>query len=272
MWTFQQLLLCLFAFLTAAGILAAFSNNGRLLRTPTSSLSTLDKNVSTYVITYATPDFAQYADLLLQSAQSNASGKVITRLWTPHNLSATFKESHASILNRPRGAGYWIWKPYIIQQTLAEANEGDVVLYMDSRYLFLSDPIQYLRPHEDMKCVLRKPTEPLYYEHHWSKTDAYILMNATRSTTAYQAWAGLVAFRKTAFTIKFVDEWLRYCTDPRIVTDDVSVLGTEIPEFRENRHDQTVLSLLAQNLGVKCGDLPRRVIWGQHSHGDRLRQ
>ena len=34
-----------------------------------------------------------------------------------------------------RGAGYWIWKPYIIWKTLQDVEDGDIVCYIDSACL-----------------------------------------------------------------------------------------------------------------------------------------
>ena len=53
--------------------------------------------------------------------------------------------------------------------------------------------------------------------------------------------------------MNFIGEWLTYCKDPRIITDDKSIFGPEDKEFKENRHDQTVLSLLS-----KKWEIPRQ--------------
>jgi hypothetical protein len=47
--------------------------------------------------------------------------------------------------------------------------------------------------------------------------------------------------------MRFVIEWLTYAQDVRAITDDKNVLGIpNYPGFRENRHDQSILSLLAK--------------------------
>ncbi len=50
----------------------------------------------------------------------------------------------------------------------------------------------------------------------------------------------------------FVSEWLTYAQDSRAITDDKNVLGKpNYDDFRENRHDQTILSLLAKKWNLK---------------------
>ena len=43
-----------------------------------------------------------------------------------------FWKKNSFILSRPRGAGYWIWKPYIILETFKNLKDGDIVLYSDA--------------------------------------------------------------------------------------------------------------------------------------------
>lgn len=50
----------------------------------------------------------------------------------PADIERKFKEKNASIWNAKRGAGYWIWKPYIIDKTLNQLKQNDYLLYMDA--------------------------------------------------------------------------------------------------------------------------------------------
>ena len=36
------------------------------------------------------------------------------------------------VLNRPRGGGYWIWKPLVVREMLRSLRDGDVMLYADA--------------------------------------------------------------------------------------------------------------------------------------------
>ena len=53
-------------------------------------------------------------------------------LYTPEHLRGSFWDQHSQfILSNPRGYGYMIWKPYIIQKTMNSMKDGDVLLYLD---------------------------------------------------------------------------------------------------------------------------------------------
>ncbi|CAF4118422.1 unnamed protein product [Rotaria sp. Silwood2] len=55
------------------------------------------------------------------------------------NSDDGFRQRNSDILNRDRGAGYWLWKPYIIWHELYVAREGDVIVYSDAGVNFVAD-------------------------------------------------------------------------------------------------------------------------------------
>ncbi len=57
--------------------------------------------------------------------------------------SPGFANRNKNILQRKRGAGYWLWKPYIIYQELYLARDGDIIVYSDASVNFVAN-ISYL--------------------------------------------------------------------------------------------------------------------------------
>ena len=56
---------------------------------------------------------------------------------------------------------------------------------------------------------------------------------------------------------KFLQDLLYYSQDKRIITDDPNTLGlSNYPEFIENRHDQTILSILTKKYGFANSGKP----------------
>ena len=90
-----------------------------------------------------------------------------------------------------------------------------------------------------------------YLEKKYSKRDAFILLDADSPIYAdtYQYMAGIQIYKKTNFSINFVEKLFNYSTDKRIITDDHNAQG--LPNYKgfiDDRHDQTVLSLLTKKL------------------------
>lgn len=160
-----------------------------------------------------------------------------------------FWRKNSFILNRPRGAGYWIWKPYIILETFKQVNDGDVVMYSDAAVEVISD----LTPLFDLAesgINNGKVVFQLAGGHNnktWTKRDTFVLMgldeekywSALQTTASYHLWV------KSSENIDYLTQYQRYLRDPRIVTDDPNMAGRPNHlEFKDHRHDQSVLSLM----------------------------
>jgi hypothetical protein len=171
--------------------------------------------------------------------------------YKPEDIDINFKNKNKDILTRKRGNGYWIWKPYFILKTLKDKlNIGDYLIYTDSAILYLDNVEKIIKfmisKNEDIWAIRTK-----YLERQYSKRDAFILLDVDSSIYAdtYQYMAGIQIYKKTEFSINFVEKLLNYSTDKRIITDDPNTQG--LPNYKgfiDNRHDQTILSLLTKKL------------------------
>ena len=92
----------------------------------------------------------------------------------------------------------------------------------------------------------------IYKERFFSKRDAFILMGVDMPfySETFQYMAGVQIYRKSKYTEKFLENLLFYSQDKRIILDTPNTQGVEnYPGFIDNRHDQTVLSLLVKKYG-----------------------
>ncbi len=205
-------------------------------------------------INFADESFSNAQALNADTARKN--GKVDeVRCFTPNDIENAFFVEHEQVLSQKRGRGYWLWKPYITCKTLQSVDDGDYVVYTDSGLIFLND-IRLL-----IACMERDGQEIMLFEQgegrvekHWSKRDAFVLMNcdSPEFTDTEQCYSGLYIIKKSEKTCAFWKKVLFYNADYRIVSDEANVMGLPNYEgFVENRHDQTVLSLLAKKEKIK---------------------
>ncbi|CAF1334692.1 unnamed protein product [Adineta ricciae] len=158
-----------------------------------------------------------------------------------------FVSRNADILNRKRGAGYWLWKPFILLQELYLAQDGDIIVYSDAAVNFINNVSYLTQLTSNQDIVLFKLTG--WKESALTKRDALIILNADKPeyTTTLAALASFVVVKRSFTSLRFVSEWLTYAQDSRVITDDANVLGPpNYPEFHDHRHDQSILSLLAK--------------------------
>ena len=227
-----------------------------------------------HLLTYATASHAAAARRLTRSALK-VGGFDEAVVYGPDAFDVAYRERNAHILSQPRGAGYWVYKPYVVLRYMHDvAKRDDVVCYMDSLYEF-QQPFtkqvdQWLSASRvPVALTFNKPDEPSFYEKSWSKTDAYTIMGVDESVMreTLQAWCGFICFRNTFEAVQFVAAWLTYTQDARVVTDAPSTLGTESRDFVENRHDQTVCSLLSKSYNITLHHFPRGPVFNHHLHG-----
>ena len=169
--------------------------------------------------------------------------------YKPDDIDVNFKSMNKDILSRERGNGYWLWKPYFILKTFREKlNKGDYIIYTDSAVLYLD------KAEKMINFMISKNEEMWLFtthclEKHFSKRDAFILLDADTYiyTDTFQYMATIQIYKKSKFTENFLEKLLHYSTDKRIITDEPNTQGLPNYEgFIDNRHDQTILSILAK--------------------------
>lgn len=221
--------------------------------------------VKYHFITFATPDFMSYAEENVKSALS-VGGFDTAKIYTMDDLDPYFKIKNSHILNNPKGSGYWLWKPYIILKKILEIDENDILCYNDSKYIWKTNVRKLendILSNKNIGVYSNKPNSGNHIEKQYTKGDAFLLMNIPNNSygdeikNSAQAWAGFILLRKSFNPIRFIGEWLTYSQDYRIATESPSKLFRNDPIFIENRHDQTILSLLCKKWGIQMHMIDR---------------
>jgi len=220
------------------------------------------------LVSFANERFYRSQQILVDSAKKYFDGHAS---FTPDSLDETFKEKNKQILGLKRGCGYWIWKPYILKTVLSKLNDGDGVLYIDSGNLIINDPsVLFSIAKRDLRGILLfenrdgNPTGDVWKNSQWVKADCFNLMkcNTDEYKNGIQVDGSYGVYIKTDFCMTFLDEYLSYCQDSRIVTDEPNTTGENCSDFKDHRHDQSILSLLAIKYMLPIAREPSE--WGNH--------
>jgi len=167
----------------------------------------------------------------------------------PHSASIhDLVRRHPDIMSNARGAGYWLWKPWIILDTLRSVPDGTIVLYTDVAMTIVGDLSPLLALANDYPIVLfERRHEAL--QRTCTKRDCFVLLDADdpRHWDVPQLMGGVQLYRAGAAARDFVAQVFDACSDPRVLTDIENVMGRpNLPEFLYHRHDQSVLTILAR--------------------------
>ena len=203
-----------------------------------------------WLASYADAKYYLSAFRLCRSARGRGVDRF--RLWTPRDLPADFRRGRESTLRQKRGAGYWLWKPFIILETMREAAESDVVIYSDAGVEIGGDlsPLIEIASRKGIVLFSNGP----YLQKEWTKRDAFVLLDADtpRYWDAGQLSANFMVLQNSARTRDFVAKWLAAMDDERVLTDAPNRAGEpNFSEFREHRHDQSILSILATRENIE---------------------
>ncbi|WP_410218175.1 hypothetical protein [Paracoccus sp. (in: a-proteobacteria)] len=165
-----------------------------------------------------------------------------------------FWEENRSILEQPRGAGYWLWKPYVILDKLKQVGPDDIVIYNDAgRYATGSFAPFPAFPQAAAELTALSPKRfilgtriPWLIQGQYTKRDCLILTGADsrEMRLAPQINACPALFMPSPASFDFLQTWLDYARDPRILTDQPDELGEPYPEFEDHRHDMAIASIL----------------------------
>jgi len=150
------------------------------------------------------------------------------------------------------GFGYFIWKPYIIKQTLSTLSSGDILLYLDAgceihpaktsmlESFFKQVPESLIIGSEAKMEYMRSPVDLM------KKLDVY----DPRFYKTRQRQAGTNMFYVCDRVINLVSEWYDLCCDyETLVGASDTFTYSNIDGFKGNRHDQSIFSLLTKKHG-----------------------
>lgn len=170
------------------------------------------------------------------------------------DLSQEFIEKNKNILSCKRGGGYWIWKPYIVKKAMKQINEGDYLFYCDSGAFVMRD-LHILAEYMERNQTDMMPFDLDHKEKEYTKRDVFLELGCDEEcyTDSLQRCATYFFLKKTPHTESFVDQWLSYVQNYDLISDEDNSLYhmQNYDGFRENRHDQSIFSVLSKKEGFR---------------------
>lgn len=150
-----------------------------------------------------------------------------------------------------RGCGYWAWKPDLIYSQLLKMDDGDILVYCDSGNVVHRSMRQWKKLFallDRFDCVFRRISSCGF---HWQRKElhecfAREIRPEKMIRMCFNFEGSTVVLKRTPFTLQLVGEWRDFVLKhPKWVRDvEGNELDRQLPGFVENRHDQSVLTLL----------------------------
>ena len=212
------------------------------------------------LLSYATGRWVDSQRLLGETGRRH--GADIIRACGSGDLAPEFVRQNEAILAQQRGAGYWLWKPYLILNELRRADVDDFVVYSDSGIAIVADlaPLFVHCRNEGGILLFACHEQPNFK---WIKRDCFVLLgcDAPGFWERDQYLGSFSVFQRSARALEFVEAWLAAARDERLITDRPNTCGLpNLDGFVDHRHDQAILSLLAARQGIAAFRDPTQ--WG----------
>lgn len=213
-----------------------------------------------HFITYGDSGFEETKQRLCSQAKSLGWFDTITA-YSPDDLDDDFKERFKNILELPRGGGYWIWKPYIIHKHLEKIKEGDILIYLDAGCYINPNGHKRFKEYIEMLnaeggsgadgCISFQMSH--HTEDKWTTKEIFEHFNIHTDGGDIRESGQFIAtvrmFKKNANSMNIVSAWRNALyQNPLLFTDyyNKNNHSNQCERFIENRHDQSVLSVICK--------------------------
>lgn len=230
-----------------------------------------------YLISYADGHdvFLQNQNTLAYSAINKGFDFILN--YRKHHIDPQFIADHASVFQQKKGAGLWLWKPWIILHTLETVPENAVVFYADSGIVFHSPIHEFVKLVQDHDMILIGD-DPTYTLGAQTKREAFIRLGCDTPEFRKLNIIGVsfLVLRNTPKTRQFIKKWLDACASSEVIMDDSPSSLPEHPEFKKHLPEQSILGILyhkdPQGKRVVKDEVALRSIAWPHRHPGTYRK
>ena len=206
-----------------------------------------------HLITYGDSVYNETKQRLYNQASNLGWFDTITS-YSPEDLDEEFKKKFKDILSHPRGGGYWIWKPYIINKHLELIKDDDILIYLDAGCYINPKGFERFKEYIELLKNSEEACISFQMNHHiekkWTTKEIFEYLNINSGSKdiieSGQIIATVKMFRKCANSINIVSVWLNALhANPLLFTDHYNK-NKQCEIFIDNRHDQSICSVLCK--------------------------
>ena len=174
------------------------------------------------------------------------------------NDTAFWDKHKDFILANKRGYGYWTWKSYLTKKMLEKINDNDILVYADAGCKINPHGKPRLLEYFDIVNKSKFANFSFQMEHlekTWTKMDIIQYYDANQSNIVETGQITSCAYilRKCQHTIDLIDRWYEGTCNYHLSDDSPSSIPNDA-SFSENRHDQSLFSVLRKKYGSEMSE------------------
>tara|TARA_Y100000816_G_scaffold154767_1_gene110328 strand:+ start:2380 stop:3261 length:882 start_codon:yes stop_codon:yes gene_type:complete len=177
-----------------------------------------------------------------------------SKAYSPKDLDSDFKQKFSTILKEKKGAGFWIWKHHIIEKELDRLNYNDLLVWSDAGSSFnyfakekFDEYVELLNTSSSNNLRFKMK----HIENEWTSKELFNYFGIdpfSEIGKSGQYHATHMIFKKNKELSEYFDIYKELLNKDKLLITDFYE-NNQIDGFNENRHDQSIFSLLSKTLG-----------------------
>lgn len=235
-----------------------------------------------HIVSYADGGdvYVQNQNFLALSAVNQGVDHIHT--YGRRHVDSQYIAQHAKTFSKKRGAGYWLWKTYIIQKTLEQASENAVVIYLDGSFCVtqhIQPLVDYVK-HHDIAVVVHDDLGTTIESVTQKHTLVGMNCHDEGCRNGRHLLSGVLILRNTPAARAFVKKWKEACEEEDLYIPRVDNPSATIPEencqeskrFEYHLPEESMLSILCHQDPTHKNFIPSnefnklRVVRWHHRH------
>lgn len=233
-----------------------------------------------HFITYGDSKFEKSKQRLLNEAKEFGVFKTI-KGYGPKDLSEDFIKKHCDIFKHSRGGGYWIWRPYILRQAINNINDNEYLVYLDAgctinksgkkrfyEYIHNLENSQNNYGILSFQMTNTNGKGEIQKEKWWTTGQIFNIFNIKPDSDigeSGQYLGGVLILKKNKHLLEYLDKYEKCIYENPLLITDIYNDKDQHEGFKENRHEQSITSVLRKMHGSEVieGDETWIVPFGQ---------
>ena len=177
------------------------------------------------------------------------------KIYEQKDLTIEFSEKYKEVLGMSRGGGYWIWKLDIIKQELSKINDGDILVYCDAGCVVNKNGEKRFREYvamlgkSDKGIISFQMNTP---EKKWTIKEIFNYFDLeveSKIGKSGQINATVIILKKCKHIGILLDKYEKLLDYNMFLVTDKYNNEKQDPIFRDNRHDQSIFSIIRKIYG-----------------------
>lgn len=182
---------------------------------------------------------------------------------SPSDLPTDLPTDTKKVLQLSRGGGYYIWKPIVTKKILDTLNTNDILIYVDSGCTLHHTAVDKLLEYIEL---VKHETKPILKfqmghlpEYKYTTSTVFHHFNVSNNkeiTDSGQHIGTIFILRKCEISENIVREWYDTAIQHPFLFTDIYNHENNHPQFIDNRHDQSIFSVISKRYSQHCNVLP----------------